>query len=119
MVACWYDQTIWDVWKMPKHDVVWVYDLRIPGITGTTQNALVSALQREGIQARHAFKPLSKQEEYSGSPIRLYHSKRYVTESNSDIYSREVIYLPAHPSVTVSQVNRAAEIIEIVICGGA
>lgn len=74
-------------WRMPPRDAVWVYDFRVPGMASTQQDAAVRALQVAGIAARHAFKPMRKQEEWEkdwGGGF----------EWESDRAAREVIYLP-------------------------
>ncbi len=101
-VESFYQEKCPSEWKMPKRDVVWVYDLRIPDMTTDKQNFLVKSLRSQGIEARHGFKPLSRQEEYR--------EKFYDSHPQYDIrnpvasrLSREVIYLPVHPSMTRKQ----------------
>lgn len=78
-------------WRMPHRDVVWVYDLRIPGLKKEEQDSIVSALNEVGIRARHGFKPMSLQEEY-----RMYAVFGGNTH-NAYKMMNEVIYLPCDP----------------------
>lgn len=82
-----YDQICPLGWKMPKRDAPWVYDIRIRGLTAKKQNLIVSALVKEGIPARHAFKPISSQEEYCSGI-------NYLGEGRASILAKEIIYLP-------------------------
>ncbi len=92
-------------WRLPARDVVWVYDLAIPGMTPTTQNRLIRALHKEGYGgARHGFKPMRKQPEYD---------REYVEDVDrmSDRRSREVIYLPCSLGVTEEEIKGAIGVI--------
>ena len=87
-----YDLHCPDEWRMPRRDAVWVYDLRIPGMTKEFQDGLVRGLQAEGIAARHCFKPMHMQEEYKDC--------KHVGGEVAERMSREVIYLPVSPTMT-------------------
>lgn len=78
-------------WRMPERQVPWVQDLRIPGMAKIEQDVLVQTLRKEGIQARHGFKPMTSQKEFDdGKP---YH----VTNPIAYKAATEVIYLPLDP----------------------
>ena len=81
------------LWRMPKRDAVWVYDVRIPGMSYEQQAAVVSRLNEKRIGARQGFKPLSQQAEYGTRSQYL---------SPTDKIAREVLYLPVDPSMAVS-----------------
>ncbi len=98
-----YDRRCSVEWKMPPRDAVWVYDLRIPGLTSEVQDKIVKSLNEVGIAARHGFKPLRRQQEYAKG--------QDTSEWQSDVASREVIYLPVHPGVTEKQIELAFEVI--------
>lgn len=99
-----YDQHCPDEWRMPRRDAVWVYDVRIPGMSSETQTRVVKALQAAGIAARHAFKPCSSQEEYR-------HCRKFGGERAARA-SHEVIYLPCVPyTVTGAIAAKAFEVI--------
>ena len=77
-------------WKMPPRLAPWVYDIRIPSLTEEKQSLLVRALKDCCIEARHAFKPMSCQEEYEYCPT----YPAIGASSKALIASREVLYLP-------------------------
>lgn len=108
-------------WRMPRRDAPWVYDLRIPGMTVLQQDAVVNALKMAGIAARHAFKPMSWQDEFNrcrlvfdAEPCRDFRGPGIgKSVPNSLVASREVIYLPLTPDGTVTEAScrRAFEVI--------
>lgn len=89
-----YDALCPDAWRMPQRAAPWVYDLRLPGMTSGQQSGLVNALQAAGIHARHAFKPMTLQEEFCNC--------RNIGSKNAHAASREVIYLPLTPALPLS-----------------
>ncbi len=89
----WYDRGCPPEWRMPERDVVWVYDLRIPGLKRETQTRVVQALKQVGIAARCGFKVMSGQEEYRGKD----------SGRNSTRAQDEVFYLPIQPGVTTRE----------------
>lgn len=96
-VEQWYDAKVPREWQMPPRDVVWVYDLRIPGMTSEQQNRLVKGLNQRGVAARHCFKPMTTMEEWRGQqPL----------SPNAARLSQEVVYLPAVPYFTEWDVTR-------------
>lgn len=84
-------------------DVNWVYDFRLPGLTKENQDKIVGWLNKEGIPARHAFKPMSSLPEF----------RRYPRYGGTNAYraSREVIYLPIDPNMDQHQVKYNCEIL--------
>lgn len=80
-----YDSLCPSEWRMPPRDAPWVYDLRIPGLDSDRQDAIVAALNQQGVAARHGFKRMTCQEEYFVPGMGF-------TEAAKA--SREVIYLP-------------------------
>ena len=96
-------------WRQPYRNVPWVYDLRIKGMSRIQQDTIIVALKSSGIEARHAFKPMSHQEEYRQSRCILSDP----TIHNAYVASCEVIYLPIVPGVTSeSQIKQSFQIIE-------
>lgn len=89
-------------WRMPPRQAPWVYDLRIPRMTIGDQNRIVKALHAAGIAARHAFKPMSIQEEYKQC--------RVIGTGKALTASREVIYLPL-VGMTKDDCKRAFDVI--------
>lgn len=96
-------------WRMPERDAPWVYDLRIKGMTGTQQNAVVKHLNDMSIAARHAFKPMCDQQEYATCKMVAGDN---INGTKSRLASREVIYLPLTPNrpridkVVFEEINR-------------
>lgn len=79
-------------WHMPDtRKVDWVYDVRIRGMQSGAQDLLVQGCRDRKVEIRHAFKPMSKQEEY-----RVLCGYETVAER----MSREVIYLPLSDEMT-------------------
>lgn len=106
-VESWHDEQCPPEWRMPPRDVVWVYDLRIPGLTAAQQDAIVQTLNAEGIAARHGFKPLSQQAEYRGC--------RVVGNGVAERMAREVIYLPVQPTMTEEDVRQTWTVLRRVL----
>ena len=86
---------------MPERQAPWVYDFRIQG-TSQTQDRIVKTLNEHGIAARHAFKLMSSQAEYSAC--------RRVGGGMAEAASREVIYLP----LTLASAEICARTFELV-----
>ncbi len=108
LIENWYDAACPDEWKMPKRDVVWVYDLRIPGLTSEKQNEIVKLLNANGYAARHAFKPCHLQPEYKNCKV--------IGGDVAERMNREVIYLPVNPKrMTLEMVKRPFELIKSVV----
>lgn len=81
-----YDEACPIEWRMPRRDAPWVYDFRVPDMAGGIQDRLVQILRANGFQARHCFKPMTQQPEYS-------RSRRIEGERLGARLAREVIYL--------------------------
>ena len=114
-IESWYDIYCPSEWKMPPRVCPWVYDFRIKGMTGDKQNRIVKELNASGIAARHAFKPMSKQEEYRECKL-VTGQKGMVEPPNSWMLSQEVIYLLISPGViTQRDARRSFEIIQRVV----
>ncbi len=102
-----YDEYCPTEWRMPKRDIPWVYDIRIPGMVSADQQSIISQLHGKGIAARHAFKPMSHQEEFKRCDLLTETSRHKALTA-----SREVIYLPLTPEQVDSRV--AAEAFDII-----
>jgi perosamine synthetase len=98
IVAERYDALTKPEWRMPRREIDWVYDVRIPGMTSGKQDALVSGLRKQGVEARHCFKPCSSQWEYSRT------AGGCNPQSNAARLSQEVIYLPVNEFMTSNDV---------------
>jgi perosamine synthetase len=106
-----YDDLIDPKFHMPPRVSPWVYDLRIPGMTEVQQDLLVQRLCREGIAARHAFKPLSIQPEYRLCCPR-YPSDHVLNALN---LSREIIYLPVSDTMSESDVDLTCALFDQIV----
>lgn len=94
-----YDSMIPVEWQMPDRDAPWVYDICIPFMCREEQDELITRLLANGIQARHAFKPISMQPEYVGTSNAWNTSKAYQL-------STEVIYFPLSETMELADVER-------------
>jgi perosamine synthetase len=101
-----YDAECPDGWRMPPRDVPWIFDLKIP-MTRVTQGRVVTALKKEGVEARHGFVPMSEQEEYR--------SCRVVGDGNAARLSPQIIYLPLTSGLTWSDARKAFDIVREVV----
>lgn len=121
-IESWYDEFCPAEWRMPPRDAVWVYDLRIPGLTRDKQRSIVEALNAEGIAARMSFLPMSRQQEYKDCRTVSNPAKRearandvYLAdylETAANAASREVFYLPVQPGVaTRANCRKAFDVI--------
>lgn len=106
-IESYYDTYCEDDWKMGFRDAVWVYDIRISGLSYSQQNKIVNGLNQKGIQARHGFKPISVQPEYA---------KRgnYVCQESLKA-SSEVIYLPVSLDISRHDADRTFGIIRSIL----
>lgn len=86
VAARFYERHCPEPWRMPPRDVPWVYDVRINGLSAGELDGVVYSLRQTGHEARHCFKPLSRQAEYAGC--------RVVRRGRADALAREVFYLP-------------------------
>ncbi len=91
-------------WRMPKREVPWVYDLRIPGMVLQKQHEIVSRLNGIGVAARMGFCPMRRQAEYRGLG--------QITITEADLASEEVFTLPITPGTTSPElIGRAFRLI--------
>lgn len=88
-IEAWYVEFTPKEWMQPLREAVWVYDVRIPGLTYDRQDWIVRGLHGEGIQARHGFKPMTAQREFRGKAL-----------PKALKASKEVIYFPVEPGKT-------------------
>lgn len=99
-----YDAWLPIEWKMSIRDVHWVHDVRIPGLTFTVQDLIVRECRNRGLEARHGFKPMSMQPEFSkGTGF-----NRYIN-LNAYRLAQEVIYLPLGPNLKLEDIKWGAE----------
>lgn len=111
----WVSSKVWDSacpssWAMSIPDQPWVYSFRIHGLLSETQGAIVRALRKRGIEARHGFKPCRRQEEYWDA-----HLERLEEEWESDRAAREVIYLPVDRPITSAEAQDVFDLIALMV----
>lgn len=73
-----YNKLISNQYHMPKRNIPWVYDVKVP------DNSIVDILKQKNIQARYGFKPAS-----INSPFNLYENI-----NKSYVFSKQIMYLP-------------------------
>jgi dTDP-4-amino-4,6-dideoxygalactose transaminase len=96
-IVSWYDQYIPARYKMPKREVPWVYDIKIP--EGESQEGVKQMLFDNGVDSRYFFKPMSEQPMYYDEPEKL----------NAYHWSRRGLYLPLYPDLTKQEVKHICE----------
>lgn len=99
-IESWYDKYIRGDMKMPKRNVVWVYDVKHP-----RKDEIVKKLNEKGIKARHGFKPMSMQPLY----------KKAHKSLNAYRLSKEVFYLPVTPMMTEEMVKNICSEIDLIL----
>ncbi len=86
-----YNKLIPKEFHQPEREAVWVYDIRIPNLSSGIQDFIVNTLNKQGVAARHGFKPMSSQPEFQ------YLDNKARNYPNAAKASQEVIYLPVSP----------------------
>jgi dTDP-4-amino-4,6-dideoxygalactose transaminase len=89
----WYDENIPEKMKMPKRDVLWMYDIDC----GENQEEIKKKMGE--IESRYFFKPMSMQPMYLG---RYEHLNAYK-------WSKKGLYLPTFTDMTQDEVKRVCE----------
>jgi dTDP-4-amino-4,6-dideoxygalactose transaminase len=87
----WYNANLPRKVKMPKRDVLWMYDINV----GKKQGMVTKLLKERGIETRHFFKPMSQQ------PMYNYKNYRY---TNAFKWAYQGIYLPTYTDMTEEDV---------------
>lgn len=90
--------------KTEWHESPWVYDIRIPNMTGRRQKAIIKVLQSNGIPARYGFKPMTHQEQFREC--------KSLSNGMSERLSEEIILLPLGQEVTDKMIKRIFELVE-------
>lgn len=99
----WLNDQCPDEYRMPYRVSPWVYDFRVPRMTCELQTEIICDLRANGIEARHGFKPITRQ--------RQFRNNRCVGLGKSRKAAQEVIYLPLDDSMTQ---ERARVVFQIV-----
>ena len=86
----WYDENLPEALKMPRRDVLWMYDIKVP------DNVKWKAeIERIGIPTRYGFKPMSMQPMYLGEYEHL----------NAYRWSKRILYLPTYTDLTEKEIK--------------
>lgn len=98
-VSSWYDEFVPNEYHMPKRDVDWVYDIKLPEINYSKKLLMIDVLNSKGIQVRHSFYPMSGQAEYINS--------KYPVDTNQRCFEmyRRVMYFPISTDMSKSDVE--------------
>ncbi len=86
----WYDENVPDALKMPRREVLWMYDIQTDN-----QEELKAHLEANGIPTRYGFKPMSMQPQYLGEYKNL----------NAYKWSKRILYLPTYTDMTEDDVK--------------
>ena len=97
-IETWYDKYLPEKYKMPKRDVLWMYDINC----GDKQEEIKAKLALNGIESRYFFKPMSEQPMYLGP---FTHLKAYK-------WSRRGLYLPTYTDLTEDNIKKICEALE-------
>ena len=89
-IAEWYDARLPEYIRMPRRDVVWMYDINL----GEHRDQIKADLTVLGVDTRYFFKPMGMQPMYSGPAC-----------PNALKWSKVGIYLPTYPSLTEEEVD--------------
>lgn len=90
----WYDANIPEQYRMPKRDVLWMYDIQTEH-----QEELKAYLESNGIPTRYGFKPMSMQPMYLGDYENL----------NAYKWSKKILYLPTWTDMTEEDVKNVCQ----------
>lgn len=100
-VAAWYDELIISTARMPKRDVVWVYDIDC----GEKQYEVRDALAKADIESRYFFKAMSQQPMYLNDYAKL----------NAYRWSKRGLYIPLYPEMTRADVETVTKVVNSVL----
>lgn len=97
-ITGWYDEFIPEELKMPRRDVVWVYDIDC----GDKQAEIKQKLLDNDIESRYFFKPMSMQPMYTNDYSDLEAYK----------WSKRGLYIPLYPEITKQEVKKICKILQ-------
>jgi dTDP-4-amino-4,6-dideoxygalactose transaminase len=86
----WYDEALPEGLKMPRRDVLWMYDIQTDH-----QEEMKAYLEKNGVPTRYGFKPMSMQPQYLG---KYEHLTAYR-------WSKRILYLPTYTDQTEDNVK--------------
>jgi perosamine synthetase len=94
----WYDLYLPEHLKMPRRDVVWMYDIRTDH-----QEELKQKLADLGIESRYGFKPMSMQPDFLNENYQ---------DLNAYHWSKRILYLPTFTDMTEGQVKEICQVLK-------
>jgi perosamine synthetase len=97
-IELWYDEFIPEVLKMPKREVLWMYDIDC----GDHQQKMKDFLLTFGIESRYFFKPMSMQPMYKGEYKHL----------NAYKWSKRGLYLPTYTDMNQEEVRDICKVLK-------
>lgn len=99
-VAYMYDRYLDSKYRMPKREVVWVYDIKVDD-----QEKVKKALLNAGIDSRYGFKPMSEQPMYQEKDFK---------KTNAYKWSRKILYLPTYAGLTEQEVISITRVLNLI-----
>lgn len=96
----WYDQNLPEGLKMPRREVLWMYDFKVPD----NEKAKL-LLENRGVPSRYGFKPMSQQPMYLKPYEHL----------NAYRWSKRILYLPTYNDLTREEVKTICQKVRSVL----
>lgn len=93
----WYDQNLPEHVKMPRREVLWMYDISVEDNEKTK-----ALLEINGIPTRYGFKPMSMQP--------MYFNEKY-KDLNAYKWSKKILYLPTYTDLSEEEVKKICKVI--------
>ena len=93
----WYDENLPEAYKMPRRDVLWMYDISVED-----NEKMKALLEINGIPTRYGFKPMSQQP--------MYFNEKY-KDLNAYKWSKKILYLPTYTDLTEEEVKKICKVI--------
>lgn len=93
----WYDENLLEGLKMPRRDVLWMYDIQVEDNEKTK-----ALLEINGIPTRYGFKPMSMQP--------CYFNEKY-KDLNAYKWSKRILYLPTYTDLTEEEVKHISKVV--------
>jgi perosamine synthetase len=114
----WYDLYLPEHLKMPRRDVVWMYDIQTDH-----QEELKQKLADSGIESRYGFKPMSMQPMYEpsfpfcwpdGTEVQAVtpYDLDKLHSLNAYKWSKRILYLPTFTDMTEGQVKEICQVLK-------
>lgn len=95
LIESWYDENLPESVKMPRRDVLWMYDIQ-----SDRQEKLKAYLEENDIPSRYGFKPMSRQPQYFNPEY---------TKLNAHKWSKRILYLPTWTDMSLEDVKNVCQ----------